>query len=149
MLLISRCQNDRNKFLVQCSSIVEMLVNHMTFPSNAMSDVRLFFSHDPTIVRLRTNHEYILGITNFLFCPSWPSFRRRRFILIKPAINPIVAQAVCKVQNLIFVLGGVVAVADENYEWLRRFRHGKPRPRAAGQNTRQGLSEYFSCGARP
>ncbi len=91
MLLISRCQEDRNKFWVHRSSIVEMLVDHMPFPSNAVSDVRLFFSHHPTIVRLRADQEDVTGIANFLFCPSWPSFRRRLLILIKPTINPIAA----------------------------------------------------------
>src|SRR5450759_4290014 len=80
-----------NEFVVHTSSVVNVLVNQIAFPSNSQTFPRFLLTHYALVISLSADHQNKVSIANLFVHPSWPAFGRRSFILVKYAVYSFVA----------------------------------------------------------
>ena len=96
-----------------------MLSDDCAFPFSPQTFSGIFRPFESSLIRLGANYQNEVRPFYLPVHPLGPSFGRRRFVLIKLAVNSFCTQAVGESKHAVNVLRRVVCVAYEN---LRRFR---------------------------
>jgi hypothetical protein len=124
MLKIGGGKEDWDELCIPSPRVVDLLGYDMALPANAKPSPRLFNSTEAALVGLRANHKDKVRFLDLSCIPARPALRRAYLILVEPSRDPVVPQAVAERQDPVFVLHGVVAVAQKNLWGAKRLGHG-------------------------
>ncbi len=120
VLAVALAQQHRDKPLIHSPGIVKKLLNELAFVGGAKAHAGLFIAIRSPPIGFSAYHQDELRAPNLALHPLNPAARRKTLVLVQDGIDAVTAQPVGERQDLGFVRGRVVAIADEDLRGRHR-----------------------------
>ena len=113
-------KEDRNKLLRLTPGLVHLGCDQLSLPIRPLSSVRLPVATEALVICLRADDQNEVCPIQSVEHPARPAFLRRALdILVNLDLHAIAAHSFRQLKHAIFVLRGIVAVADEDFGRIR------------------------------